>query len=331
MASEEQEGDGAKKTLSVEVKGRDTVEDKAGGEVNLSSLRELEIGPKWTAPGYKTDRSLEREGADEKNRSMSPRNDWPRERGERRRKPERGKERDRRDRKADRGREIEKRNPLVDELEVSFSPDEKAFRALTSAIRANCRTYELFEIARLILEKPERFVVLIRSSKNRESDERKLYISVPDGLPFETEEEVTDYVLRNFLEKFFEIESIEVDPPSGEFPMVNRCSLTGEIIGPPNYHRYQELEQAHISDRLSHLSLEAARSKIESLKDPEKIENWLQKMTQQTCYKLRISDDGEGERPCIRESREGPSTRADPPEATRFQDFYCSEVRRARN
>ena len=291
MPSQDPKEDSNLKLSSMKVKGGGAKEGEVEDKVDLALLRELEMGPEWTVPGYKTGRSKESRGAEEKIRPKSPWNDRRRERGDRRKKPAIGKELGRRDPRSDRGSDIEKRNALVEGFEVSFSPDEKAFKALASAIRANCRTYELFEIARLILEKPERFVVMIRSSRKKESEKRKLYISVPDGLPFETEEDVTDHVLKNFIEEFFEIESIKVDPPSGEFPLVNQCSLTGEIIGPPNYHRYQEFERAHIAERLSHLSLEVARSRIESVKDPEKIESWLQKMTQQTLYKLRISED----------------------------------------
>lgn len=304
MASQDAEVDGNLKLPSNKVQGKEAKEGEVNDKVDLALLTELEMGPEWTVPGYKSSRSQESRGAEEKLRPKSPRNDWRRDRGTRRKKPAIGMERERRDPRSDRGRDIEKQNTLAGEFEVSFSPDEKAFKALARAIRANCRTYELFEIARLILEKPERFVVMIRSSRKKESEKRKLYISVPDGLPFETEEDVTDYVLKNFIEEFFEIESIKVDPPSGEFPLVNQCSLTGEIIGPPNYHRYQEYERKHIAERLSHLSLEVARSRIESVKDPEKIKFWLQKMTQQTLYKLRISD-GEGEPPPVFESLEG--------------------------
>ncbi len=291
METEGPEDNDIEQSLAEEAEEKDMSEEIAGEGVNLSSLKELEMGPDWTAPGYKAGRSFEGKGGFEKRLSPSSKGAPRRERGEWKRAREKGKDRDRRDRRSTRVEE--RRYPLIDELEISFNPEEKAFRALTSAIRANCRTYELFEIARLILDKPERFVVLVRLLKKAEPEERGFFISVPDGLPFESEAEVTDYVLRNFLEDFCEVESIEVEPPTGEFPMVNRCSLTREIIGPPNYHRYQELERAHITDRLSHLSLEAARSKIESVKDPETIENWVRKMTQQTRYKMKVPVDGE--------------------------------------
>ncbi|AWT59409.1 MAG: hypothetical protein DF168_00598 [Candidatus Moanabacter tarae] len=303
MASQDPTGDSNLKLSSMKVEDRGAKDGEAEDKVDLALLRELEMGPEWIVPGYKAERSKESRGAGEKIRPKSPRIDWRHERGDRRKKPAIGKELGRRDSRSSRGSGIEKRNSLVEEFEVSFSPDEKAFQALAKAIRANCRTYELFEIARLILEKPERFVVMIRSSRKKESEKRKLYISVPDGLPFETEEDVTDYVLKNFIEEFFAIESIKVDPPTGKFPLVNQCSLTDEIIGPPNYHRYQEFERTHIAERLSHLSLAEARSRIESVKDPEKIECWLQKMTQQTLYKLRVSDD-EGTTPPVFESLE---------------------------
>src|SRR5208337_2618129 len=44
---------------------------------------------------------------------------------------------------------------------VTFYPEDTSFNALVKTIRASCRTIELFEIARTVLGKPERFTVLL--------------------------------------------------------------------------------------------------------------------------------------------------------------------------
>ncbi|MDR0445199.1 MAG: hypothetical protein LBG98_02870, partial [Puniceicoccales bacterium] len=108
--------------------------------------------------------------------------------------------------------------PIVD---VSFYPDDKAFDLLISSLRASCKTYELFQIARLILEKTERFVAVIRRQPEINGERKPLHLSLLDGIPFETEEETLNYILRHHLDEFFSIEEVNIEPPKGKFSCVH--------------------------------------------------------------------------------------------------------------
>jgi len=200
---------------------------------------------------------------------------------------------DRRDR--GRGREapaVEHFEPIVD---VAFYPEDNPFKALTNAIRTSLRTFELFEIARLILEKPERFVCVVEPRGAAKAAGKGFFISVPDGLPFDTEEACLSHVFKNYLERFFDVEDVEVDPPSGSFQVVNKCGFTGEILGPPNYHRYQALCQEHYAARLAHMPYERFAGRIETVRDEEMVAKWLEKMRHQKVYRLRDQKDDAGE------------------------------------
>lgn len=116
------------------------------------------------------------------------------------------------------------------------------------------------------------------------------YVSVPDGIPFETDESAVAHVLSRHLDKFFETAEVEVDPPKGNFQVVNRCSITGELLGPPNYHRYNQILQQHYAATIaSRMSLEAFRSRIETVRDPEVINQWLAKMKKITRYTWKLN------------------------------------------
>jgi len=193
---------------------------------------------------------------------------------------------------------------------ATFYPEDTSFGALVKTIRASSRTIELFEIARTVLAKPERFTVLVgRKVPDGEIPARRgaaeepapaadassavaapavpkpvLYISVPDSLPFESEEAAVAHVLKHHLGLFFDQAETEVEPPKGNFQVVNRCSVTGELLGPPNYHRYSQTLQQHFADKISRMSFEAYRSRIESVRDPEIIAQWLEKMKKVTRY-----------------------------------------------
>ncbi len=163
-------------------------------------------------------------------------------------------------------------------------------------LRATARTYQLFEIAHLLLEKPERYVVVV-SNKPARSDEpvAPLFYSVPGHLPFETEEAAISHVLANHLDQFFDIEEIEVEAPKGNFQMVNRCGITGELLGPPNYHRYQEFMQRHYSARITGMSFDRFQSKIETVKEQEQIDAWLDSMKKGARYTVKDRQEGEPE------------------------------------
>jgi hypothetical protein len=151
-------------------------------------------------------------------------------------------------------------------------------------MRTSCRTYELFEIARLILEKLDRCVVVLRRISGEDNKHPKVAISVPNGMPFETEDEAIKHVLNNHLDKYFDIEEIEVDPPKGSFQVVHRCPVTKELLCPPNYHRYSHIVEQHHAMKVSHIPLERYRTSLESTREEEDIQAWLEKMKKTVRY-----------------------------------------------
>ncbi len=264
--------------------------------VDLSELQSLSFGPSWT----------DRKGAEmPKNRERSRHgSDGGRGPSRDRRKggrPERdassGGDRPRGDRRPprrdDRG-PAAPRDDFQPIVEVSFYPEDIPFKALSHAMKTNCRTYELFEVARLILEKPERFVVVLHPLKKADGTlPKEFFLSVPDGAPFLSEDAVVAHVLKNHLERFFTTEEAEAEPPKGNFVTVGKCGITGELLGPPNYHRYQALLQEHHAARLPNMPFERFTAKIEQIKDEEAVQQWLDKMKKVTRY--RITEPAEGE------------------------------------
>jgi hypothetical protein len=172
-----------------------------------------------------------------------------------------------------------------------FFPEDTSFNALVKTIRTSARTIELFEIARTVLAKPDRFVVVV-SRKPRpegapEAPAQPIYVSVPDGVPFETEEAAVSYVLGTFLGSFFDSAEVEVEPPKGNFQVINRCGVTGELLGPPNYHRYTQMVQQHYAAKVTQMPFEAYRSRIETVRDPLVVTQWLEKMKKVIRFTLK--------------------------------------------
>jgi hypothetical protein len=187
--------------------------------------------------------------------------------------------------------------PFEPTVQVDLYPQDEAFEALINRLRSSARTYQLFDIAHLLLEKPDRFIVVVspKQAQNTQSEEANLYYSVPGHLPFETEEAAVNYVTKNHLDLFFDIEEIEIDPPKGNFLMVNRCTITGELLGPPNYHRYQEFLQRHYAARITGMSFERFSSKVEGVKEQEQIDAWLESMKKGARYTVKDRQESEPE------------------------------------
>ncbi len=174
---------------------------------------------------------------------------------------------------------------------VAFYPEDTSFNALAKTIRSSCRTIELFQIARTVVEKADRFVVVLTRKPSPEAGDAKrpLYLSVPDGIPFDTEDGAIAHVLTNHLGRFFDLAEVEIDPPKGNFQVINKCGVTGELLGPPNYHRYSQIVQQHHAAKVSRMPFETFRSRIETVRDPEAVAQWLEKMKKTTRYTWKTS------------------------------------------
>src|SRR5579871_6042096 len=92
-------------------------------------------------------------------------------RGPQRREGERGRPQGKGRRDFDRGqppRERRETPPPLPEINVALNPDEKGVESLARQIRMTARAYPLFDIARLILQKPDRYSVSFSVKKNAE-------------------------------------------------------------------------------------------------------------------------------------------------------------------
>lgn len=176
-------------------------------------------------------------------------------------------------------------------FDIAFYAEDTAFSALVKAIRASCHTYELFEIARVVLGKNDRFVVVIQRKPDAENKRAPIFVTPVDGLPFDNEDEAVQHVLRNHLADFFTMSEVEVEPPKGNFQFVMRCGITGELLAPPNYHRYQNILQQHHAAKLGNMPFERFRERLETVKEPEAIAQWTEKMKKVTRYVWKDAAD----------------------------------------
>ena len=260
------------------------------GKIDLTELQGFDFGPNWS---------------DSSSRSAEKRDDGFKERRERHgdRPGTRPAPRNDRRRSVPGGRDRPPRReaPLFEPtVAVQFIPEETGFHAICQAMRHSCRSYELFEIARLILAKPERYLVEVKTQPSGKGGEPPLlYISVPDELPFESEEDAVNHVMQHHLETFFDIEEVETDPPKGHFQYVSRCGFTGTLLAPPNYHRYARILQEHHAARVPDVPFDRFKARLETLRDEESVNAWLDSMKKGVRYTFKGQVEGEAEPQCF--------------------------------
>ena len=183
---------------------------------------------------------------------------------------------------------------FVPRFDIKIYPQDETFDTLIKQLKGNFITYQLFEITRLILEKSDRFVCLINRVKKNEGDTSEpIYFTPEDNLPFDTEEEAINHYCDHYLENFFEVETVQVDPPKGNFTLIYRCPFTKHLIGPPNFHRFPDLLKEYHNAKIKNLSIEEYQNKLESLSDEASINEWLEFSTKEKHYRIKEENDNE--------------------------------------
>lgn len=178
-------------------------------------------------------------------------------------------------------------------IRVSFSPDQQALNVLVKLIRHNGQVYRLNELTALLMKQALKSCVVKLEKTSPESP--SLFQCTTDRAVFCREESARDHLLGRFLTEHYEAQEVEVDPPKGNFQYVARCSLSGEVLAPPNHHAYTQILTEHWTSRFSNMPFEAYKSKVELTSDEEQIEAWKKAASTETRYVPRPEPSAEPE------------------------------------
>ena len=186
-------------------------------------------------------------------------------------------------RKDFRRNEAPQRPPL--ELDLSIQPEKNGVESLARQIKHTGRAYPLFDIARLILAKPERYLVVLKTRKKEDgSIAQPLFFCQVDETVWLSEDQAVDHVLSRHFGTFYKTEKTEIDPPKGTYTFVAQCGMSEQILGPPNYHGYQEKLRSLHADRFSRLPFDVFKSRVKIVHDEEVVKQWLDDQSWKTEY-----------------------------------------------
>lgn len=230
-------------------------------------------GPRRDGPGGGRDQNRGPRGD---NRGAGPRRDGPG-------GGDRGPRRDFRDSRDSRDERREAPVPLP-EIHVTLMPDEKGVDSISHQIKMTGRAYPLFEIAQMILQKPERQQVRFDVVKREGKVVQPMFLCALDDTLWLSEAEAVSHILTKHFDTFYQAEKIPTEPPKGVYTFVAQCGISGIILGPPNYHDYQnQLRRLH-AERFSRMPFEAYKARVKIVKDEEVVKKWREDQSFKTEY-----------------------------------------------
>ncbi len=177
-------------------------------------------------------------------------------------------------------------------IEVTFIPERRGLKPLVARLARSGRAYPLFEVATLFLSKPDFYAVKQEVIAGAAGAELVfLYQCAECKVVFLDRNRAVAHALNKHMDLFYAREEIQSDPPKGAFICVARCKLSGELLGPPNYHEFSERVLELHSTRFASMSLDAYRRHIVNETDPALIAQWKKEACRQIVYRtLRAAE-----------------------------------------
>ena len=181
-------------------------------------------------------------------------------------------------------------------VDIAFVPARENLQSLVKRITSSQRAYSVFELAKLVLSKPEFHAVKVSVNAPEKSEAPpKLYACQKCRVVHTSKQEAVSHALRCVVDTYYEAQETEGEPPKGAFTCVVRCRLSKTLLGPPNHHGYNDrLRELH-QERFSSMSMDDYRNKLETCHDEALVEQWKQEQSTQTTWRVRTPPEGEDE------------------------------------
>lgn len=186
-----------------------------------------------------------------------------------------------------RDRAPESREPEIKlpELDIEVLPEPRGVESLIKQIKLSGRAYPMFEIASLVLQKPERYVVRFSTIKKPDGQTvQPLFVFNLDNTLWLSESDVVRYALDKHFNTFYATEKTPTEAPKGSYTFVAQCGMSGVILGPPNYHGYQEQLRALHAERFGRMPFDAFKARVKIVRDEAIVKKWLEEQSFKTEF-----------------------------------------------
>jgi hypothetical protein len=173
-------------------------------------------------------------------------------------------------------------------VQVDFLPEERAFSKIIQQIKLGHIAYPLFGLARMFLERPERHRIRVRSLDNH----TMIYQLGDDGPVAMDPAALERNAFNEKREEYYGTEIVEKEPIKGNFSSVARCTLSGKLLGPTNYHAFQPALRTLYDQRFSRrMSFDDYRRAIEISSDPQLVEQWKEEARKSVTFQTKDQEN----------------------------------------
>ncbi len=169
---------------------------------------------------------------------------------------------------------------------IEFLPHAPSLANVIVQIKAGTVAYSVYALARMFLEKPERYHVKLTASS-----ETPLFQLGERGPVSTNRQALENGAFESTKDDFYKVEVSQSEPLKGNFTNVARCRLSRTLLGPTNHHSYQaqlrNLYEQRFSRRMSFLDYQR---QIEIVSDPTAVEQWKEQARNVTTF-TTLGDD----------------------------------------
>jgi len=192
----------------------------------------------------------------------------------------------RRDQRGD-GRQAQEAPPK--DITLVFQPAQEGVAFIAQQIKTSGCAYPVFDLARLILNNRDRYQLIFEAK-----GDQKLQLCKLDGsLWLDRSEAVAHATTCKEFADYYKEETVTVDPPKGNFSSIAVCGLSGQLLGPPNHHSYQENIIRIHAERFSRMHIDGYKRKIRIERDDEIVEKWKEQQSTQSHFIVLKGEKGE--------------------------------------
>ncbi len=221
-----------------------------------------------------------RPGGQQRDRNRRPDQRGPERRGP---GPDRGERREGGPRRMDDRRPPREALPPLPEVGIRFLPHPAAFDSVIAQIKSGTVTYSVFALARMFLDKPERYNVQLTGTAASQLHQ------LGENGPVAVDPRILEgSAFATLKDDFYTVEVTQTEPIKGNFTNVARDRASGTLLGPTNHHAYQPQLRSLYEQRYSRrMSFQDFQRQIEIVSDPTVVEQWKEQARSVTVYRLK--------------------------------------------
>ncbi len=166
-------------------------------------------------------------------------------------------------------------------------PEPRSLEAIARQIKASGRAFAVFDVGRLFMQSRERYLVRFHRSAgedDRRSPMELMQVPADNSLWITREEALRHLLHSSAIEKYYAVETLDVEPPKGNFSSIAVCGFSGVLLGPPNHHSFpREVARLH-RERFANMPLERYKARVRIEKDEALIQKWMDGCKSQTVW-----------------------------------------------